>query len=54
MTRGIEVGDTAPDFTLPSSSHRRARLPDTDSTMRLESLGIGLGHAISPAAAKSC
>jgi len=28
--------------------------PDTDYTMRLESVGIGLTHAISPAAAKSC
>jgi hypothetical protein len=28
--------------------------PDTDRTMRLESVGIGLAHAISPAAAKYC
>jgi hypothetical protein len=28
--------------------------PDTDRTMRLESAGIGLAHAISPAATKSC
>jgi hypothetical protein len=28
--------------------------PDTDRTMRLESAGIGLAHAISPAAAKYC
>ena len=26
--------------------------PDTDCTMRLESAGIGLAHAISPAATK--
>jgi hypothetical protein len=28
--------------------------PDTDHTMGLESAGIGLAHAILPAAAKSC
>jgi hypothetical protein len=28
--------------------------PDTDFTIRLESAGIGLAHAISPAAAKYC
>jgi hypothetical protein len=28
--------------------------PDTDCTMRLESVGIGLAQAISPAAAKYC
>jgi hypothetical protein len=28
--------------------------PDTECTLRLESVGIGLAHAISPAATKSC
>jgi alkyl hydroperoxide reductase subunit AhpC len=28
MTRGIEVGDTAPDFTLPSQSGEPVRLHD--------------------------
>ena len=28
--------------------------PDTDRTMGLDSAGIGLAHAISPAAAKYC